>query len=721
MAVKHEIKSQLAKLLATEDLIVEHKVVETAVFNVHTRVLTLPQWDRASNNVYDALVAHEVGHALYTPDREWYKEIQIPPSFVNIVEDVRIEKLMKRRYAGLAKCFYNGYNELNDQDFFSIDGKDLTDFNIADRVNLYFKVGAWNDISFSDVETQIVRLIGNAETFDETLSAAQELYNLCKEELKNKEEEEINTYSGMDIEGGGNIPNDIGEEESEEESEEGEVDYQTKSQDMEGGEGQFEPQPQSQGGFQNEPQVETADALEDAIKDLTNIHSDRENVYFELPKLNLKKVVIDNEFIHNNLNLSWVDQQQDWNKMMKERKLPYSSNLYEEVDSKFVEFKRNAQKEVNYLVKEFECKKAASSYARATTARTGVLDCSKLHTYKYNEDLFKKVTTLPEGKNHGLVFVLDWSGSMSDVLLDTVKQLYNLLWFCKKINIPFEVYAFTNEHPPVGDTFHRLAYEKKEGLALVPELFSMMNLFTSKTKNKELEVQMKNIFRLATAFSRSIYTQYHIPIGMNLSGTPLNEAIISLHQILPQFKNNNNVEKVQCVILTDGEASPMMYSKEFQRHPEEKPWMGSNYVSDGCILRNRKTGYTYSCEGLGRWADVTNLLLKDLRQTFSDTNLIGIRVIANRDAGQFVRQYAGYEGDTYDKMMKRWRRERSFTIKNSGYNSYFGLSSNALANEDEFEVKEDATKAQIKRAFVKSLKTKKMNKKILGEFIELVV
>ena len=71
MVVKHEIKSQLAKLLATEDLIVEHKQVETAQFNVHTRVLTLPKWDYASNNVYDALVAHEVGHALYTPDRNW--------------------------------------------------------------------------------------------------------------------------------------------------------------------------------------------------------------------------------------------------------------------------------------------------------------------------------------------------------------------------------------------------------------------------------------------------------------------------------------------------------------------------------------------------------------------------------------------------------------------------------------------------------------------------
>ena len=716
MPVKHEIKSQLAKLLATEDLIVEHKVVDTAEFNVHTRVLTLPKWDRASNNVYDALVAHEVGHALYTPDRNWYEEIQIPPSFVNIVEDVRIEKLMKRRYAGLSKCFYTGYNELNDQDFFDVDGKDLTDFNLADRVNLYFKVGAWNDISFSTNETPIVRLIEDAETFDETLSAAQALYDFCKEELENKQKEEIDTDSGMDIEGSGNTPNDSGNEENEE----GEGDYQTKSQNIEDSEGQSQPQPQSQGGFQNEPQVETADALEDAIKDLTNIHSDRENVYFELPKLDLKKIVIDNEFIHNNLNASWMSQQQDWEKILKEKKLNLLGDLFHEVDTKFVEFKRNAQKEVNYLVKEFECKKAASSYARATTARTGVLDTVKLHTYKYNEDLFKKVTTLAEGKNHGLVFVLDWSGSMHDVLLDTIKQLYNLLWFCKKVNIPFEVYAFTNEYPPVEDTFHRLAYEKKEGLALVPELFSMMNLFTSKTRNKELEIQMKSIFRLAYGFNHNHYTQYHVPIGMNLSGTPLNEALISLHQILPQFKSDNNVEKVQCVILTDGESAPLQYSKEFQRHYDEELWMGSKYVHDRCVIRNRKTGHTYSCEGLGHWADVTDLLLQDLRQTFLTTNFIGIRVLANRDAGQFVRGYAGYEGDGYEKIMKRWKKERSFTIKNSGYHSYFGLSATALANEDEFEVEEDATKAQIKRAFVKSLKTKKMNKKILGEFIELV-
>ena len=79
MSVSHEIKSQLAKLLATEDLVVEHKKCETAQFNVHTRVLTLPMWERASGQVYDMLVGHEVGHALYTPDNDWYKDRKIPP------------------------------------------------------------------------------------------------------------------------------------------------------------------------------------------------------------------------------------------------------------------------------------------------------------------------------------------------------------------------------------------------------------------------------------------------------------------------------------------------------------------------------------------------------------------------------------------------------------------------------------------------------------------
>ena len=131
MAVSHEIKSQLAKLLATEDLVVEHRKVETACFNVHTRVLTLPMWEKASNKVYDMLVGHEVGHALYTPDENWIKEHKIPPQFVNIVDDVRIEQLMNRRYAGISKTFYHGYKALYDQDFYDFECYDITKMNLA--------------------------------------------------------------------------------------------------------------------------------------------------------------------------------------------------------------------------------------------------------------------------------------------------------------------------------------------------------------------------------------------------------------------------------------------------------------------------------------------------------------------------------------------------------------------------------------------------------------
>ena len=76
---------------------------------------------------------------------------------------------------------------------------------------------------------------------------------------------------------------------------------------------------------------------------------------------------------------------------------------------------------------------------------------------------------------------------------------------------------------------------------------SLMNIFTSKVKGKELEKQMKNIWRIVNNFGYC-RTKYQIPLGMSLSGTPLNDTLIALHQLIPDFKSKNKVEKVQCVI-----------------------------------------------------------------------------------------------------------------------------------------------------------------------------
>jgi hypothetical protein len=719
MTVNHEIKSQLARLLATEDLVVEHKKVETACFNVHTRVLTLPMWERASSTVYDLLVGHEVGHALETPDEDWTENHKVPPQFVNIVEDARIEKLMKRRYPGLAKTFYNGYKELNDQDFFSIADDDLDTFNLADKANLYFKVGNFLKLDFTSREREIVDLIGAAETFPEVLNAAEVLYKYCKEKKDEETKVNLDSHENPTSGSGGDFgPDDFENQEEGDNDQLEDAGSDGSGSDQGSQEEGNQPQPQSGplGGETNEePEVKTMESLEEALKKLVNTNG-YENVYLEIPKLELDKIVVPNAEIHDKCKQTWGE--------FLERTEYTDDHVFGDVDRKYNEFRRSAQKEVGYLVKEFECRKAADSYARASTSRTGVLDCARLHNYKFSEDLFKKVTTLADGKNHGLVFVLDWSGSMGDVMLDTVKQLFNLVWFCKKVTIPFEVYAFTNEYPILkydesGKSDLRLsAYKKKDGLIHIGEWFSMMNVLTSKVNNKTLETQMKNIFRLAYAFGRHSYTSYNVPMGMGLSGTPLNESLIALHQILPKFQRENKLQKVQCVILTDGEGSGLKYHKEFNRKWETEPYLGTNHISNDCFLRDRKTGNTYSldCD----YYEMTDTLLKNLRDNFTNTNFIGIRVMESRESGYFIRRYCGHYGSEYEKVMSDWKKEKAFSLRNSGYNVYFGLSASALSQETEFAVAEDASKAQIKNAFMKSLKSKKMNKKILGEFIELV-
>ena len=732
MQIKHEVKGQLARLLATEDLIVEHRSVDTASFNVGTRVLTLPTWDNATEEVYDTLVCHEVGHALYTPDDEWWLYHEISQSIVNIVEDARIEKLMKRRYAGLSKTFFKGYSSLSEDDFFKLDGKDLTKFNLADRINLYYKVGNFVDIPFfSNEETFLMNRTGLVETFDDVLEVAKLIFEYCKMQKEKQKAEEAKMQADEESEGSlenNSMSGQSNQEPSMEEDENGEDGEEQEMQVTESG-GSSTASGIEGGEECGEIEAETDEAFTDSLRELSNTTSN-ETHYVELPEVNLKQFIIDNEKIHNDMVTEWEGEEKKWREDYLERlaKNPNIAKFYEDyrggqfnplnifemVDAEFSQFKKDAQKEVNYLVKEFECKKSAAAYARATTSRTGILDTTVLHTYKFNEDLFKKVSVIPDGKNHGLVFLLDWSGSMQNVMMDTIKQLFNLVWFCKKVNIPFEVYAFTNTYPNPNREI-----EQKNLTLHMDSSFSLMNLLTSKIRAKDMNIQMRNIFRLAKYFDhRGGY--YNCPIGMSLSGTPLNEAMVCLHQILPQFQKENGLEKVQCVVLTDGESQTIRFNRELQRDWEDRPYMGTSYLGSSCYLRNRKTGHVYACkEDMGYYGDVTDMLLEDLCQTFPDTNFIGIRIMPSSWGSSFIRKYEDDE-IKYQKNLEHWRKHKSVSLKGSGYHVYFGLSSTALGNDTEFEVQEDATKAQIKRAFNKSLKGKKMNKKILGEFIELV-
>ena len=740
--VNYEVKGQLAKLLATEDLIIENRKVSTASFDVGRRVLTLPMWEKASGVVYDLLVGHEVGHALYTPADNWTVDYpDVPQSYVNVLEDVRIEKFMKQKYPGLSKTFYNGYSQLADQDFFELSQHDLEDMGLADRINIHYKIGNFEDVSFDKDEQSFVDKAFKTETFQDVLELAQELYEFIKhqEEMMTKLDDLEFTMGELGGSGMGFplSPSDMDSDDEEDLETDGEGGQPQSSQKEPSKEELMEEldaaSDQITGGVHGgNIDAVTDKALQDNLENLNkeNANSYYEPEYVELPILNLDNLVAKNIDVHNYLSEYWIRSQKHFDKESSS-----SKNIFESVDNDYRLFRRSAQKEVNFLVKEFECRKSADAYARATVSKTGILDCTKLHSYKYNEDLFKKITTLPDGKNHGLIFVLDWSGSMSTVLMDTIKQLYNLIWFCKKVQIPFQVFAFTNEWSHYNEWDDDFSHSWRNSQSMPPHheeadrrvkiesQFSMVEFLTSDCKKSDLEKQLLSIWRLATSLAAYYRWNpdvfYQAPRRLGLSGTPLNEALVSLNQIIPEFKKATGVQKVQCVTLTDGEAHPLQYNKLFTFKDEERDYMGTRSLMNGSVfIRDTSNGKTYSCKSNSH--EITSALLNQLRGRFPDVNFIGIRVMDGRDANSFIRRYMDWDFDKVQHIQAGWKKNKSLKLVDVGYHAYFGLSSHALGNDTEFTVKEDATKSQIKSAFKKSLSAKKMNKKVLSQFMDFI-
>ena len=375
MTTNIEIKGSLARLLATENLVVEHKQVPTASFDVDKRVLTLPMWTKASDIVYNMLVGHEVGHALYTPnDEEVFKNAPCPLGYINVTEDARIEKLMKRKYPGISKDFHGGYSELHEDDFFSVEDTDLNQLTLIDRVNLHFKIGAYAMMPFSPAETPLRDAVGRSETFQDAIDAAKAIYDYMKaqeaEEQKQEEEQQQQQQVTAQVptQGGGQGETSDGEREypdfpqgedlSEGKSESEEVEQPRNSfqPDVDTPDNQMQPS-NKHGENTNQgygrPSIEvvtTQEAFDEAAEGLAD-RAANEIKYATFPKkVNHEEIIVP-------ANLIWKVAERDWEMFesapAKERG---EVDPFIEVDRKFVEFTKQTSKDVNYMVKVFECK-----------------------------------------------------------------------------------------------------------------------------------------------------------------------------------------------------------------------------------------------------------------------------------------------------------------------------------------------------------------------------
>ena len=728
MPVNIEIKGNLARLLATENLIVEHKQVETAQFNTQTRVLTLPMWNTASNYVYDMLVAHEVGHALFTPCTMWKegKYESLPHGYVNIIEDARIERLMKNKFAGLNKDFYKGYEELNANDFFELNDKNINDMKFIDKINLYFKLGAFLCLEFNDIENQFITEISQSESFDDVLDISNRVYQYSKEQQEARQKEQEQEQASDITEGeDSDLSNPSYERDYQAESDD-EIDDEADIDDPE-----FDPSDnldteqgagQEAGDWNNIDESDTQEAFDSNSQKLQD-NNGQETTYVTIPEMNLDNVVIPFDTINDYLTEHFTVTEAGTGEA-DPNSYYYRGNGIKADTREFREYKKSASKDVNHLVKEFEMKKSADSYARQATARTGVLDTSKLHTYMFNEDIFKKITVIPEGKNHGLVFLLDWSGSMNNILENTMKQLFNLVWFCKKVNIPFEVYAFTNDAwslDPDMDGLRqydikpdRLVKEMKENAMHIEGAFRMVNILTSTAKTKDFDRMILNLWLQTRAMKGAMYTYAR---KFCLSGTPLNEAIVSAGQLTKQFIKTAKLQKCHVIVLTDGEgyhASMNQKRTSYYSGQEEmcvtgiSPWNSTIRVGSKSYISK------------GSDVEFTNKLVEAVKSDIPNCSFIGIRILEKGSSRYFYERHARLSFTFFEDMKDQLRKNGAVFFRNKSFDLWCGIQQHSLHTDTELEVDQGAAKRQITAAFKKMNKNKKSNKFMVKEFIKQI-
>ena len=733
--ITKEQKSNLARLLATENITVQHRNVETAYFVPKQRLLCLPIWEDMSNDLYDMLVGHEVGHALHTPieDVQEIKKSKIPHSYYNVVEDIRIDKKMKLKYPGLRKSYFNGYNELLERDFFRLEDRDINGMRFIDRLNVYTKSGyTMNDIEFNDIEQGFVKRSETLDTWKDVEKLVQDIFDYSGTEEFDEEqyeEQEIN----ITVRGDGEQQ----ESDQETSAEDGTDPVQGEEEDEDGGEEEGDNNGQDGGEAKNEA---ITDKAYDENKKSQFKPQDKEykdNQYVTLPKR--KSSTVDNKTVVS---------------LFDEHNLEHRGEYYQ----KFQSFKRQQLRTVNYMIKEFEMKKSADDYKRTKTSKTGMLNMSKLHQYKYNDDIFKRIDITPGAKNHGMILVVDWSGSMDSCLHDTLIQTANLVMFCKAVQIPCKVYAFSDinikhfklksdEYIGFGERYDNTPYIYDNENELIMENVTMIELVDTTVKTPQYNASMAYFHKIIDYYShRGSGRYYHydddrdysfkMPQCMRLGGTPLDSAILQSIDLVNKFQKDYKIQKMTTIFLTDGCGHIKgAFTKERDQSQEVSPYDGdvnkkynADYSNGQLVIQDGNYQFKYNDRHNQRsMFKAAHEGMFNYFKNKTGSQLIGFYIthgknVSFSDVSSFVstaKDYMGY--GRYEEYKKELRANGCITIQNVGYDELYIMPKSKLqVKDEEVNITNDMTTAKMKQQFLKNFKSKKVSRVLLNKFISKV-
>lgn len=507
-------KDILARLLAEEDISVVRKSVSTASFDVQHRVLTLPVWEGMGPDVEDMNIAHEIAHAKWSPlsmllDDNGNIVSYTRKTIINILEDNRIERLIKKLYPIYNSIFYSGYKELYQKHFFGTEEPVL----YMDKVNRLSKLGTLCDITFTGKQLDLFDRINSTQTPKDVLDLVDEVIAIEKEMAKPKEKEPaliMPTETSYEV-----IVSDPDEEQDEEPGEDSQPGESAGSGDN---------------SDLQEPTESDAELTDEELADLIKDNSEYDKFVDQLAKKTSNKV-IDNFKSTDYVNILGKDVLEIESVLDNlTHSKAYGLGLYED-------FIANTNKLAEIMYKEFEMRKSAARHTRTKEHKTGELNTNRLHNYKISDNIFRTIQTCENDKNHGMIVLVDWSSSMENVMPKVINQLITLASFCRKAKLPFKVYAFSdyraltdNNSPPPSHT--KLNIEIK-----------LIKLFD--------ETQSQETFnKVAEILYNKGYASNKL---LNLSATPLNFALFLINDVLSKFKQQHNLDKTSLILLSDGE------------------------------------------------------------------------------------------------------------------------------------------------------------------------
>jgi hypothetical protein len=729
-------KSVLARLLANENVTVQQGNFPTASFDVVNRVLNLPNWKDMSSDLYDLLVGHEVSHALNTPSDPKVLNIpNVPFSFVNVVEDIRIEKMIMRKYPGLVGNFTRGYDELLEMDLFGIKDKDINVMPFMDKLNIKSKGRAAVEVEFTDEETPYFEKAMAVETFEDVREVVLEIAEWLRsknEELEDPETQQDFSQSPEDDEDqdqSDSMPVESNEDkpESEDETEEGNGQETEKD-----GEDESEEENDSKGSASDDsdddsdedesdedtetPSRGAGGDIHSIIKESNDDVDDLDEVATDIAQHNNESKLLDDsaKIFAQGLSREEYDAYTvPFEKILEAREEQFEFVLenypstFERSKKSYEDFKADAKPVVNLMAKEFEMRKAAYRTKRARTSTKGSIDVNKLHAYKYDDNLFKQVTTLADGKNHGLMMLVDYSGSMHNVMPAVIRQTATLVMFCKRVGIPFQVFGFTS---PYSNKVDRTVKWKNKLTRFDSTELQLIELYSSRMTKKQLE------FALYSSILTAEDAYYFQSPLERLGNTPLNSAMMGMQYAIEDFRKQNPVDKMRLITLTDGDSNNVRIDE------------GSDF--------NRDTMYNWKTPIV---VEVNGKKLELMRNHYSSLENTAkiIKAVAGKDVtvmNFYITNNQGFRQELYRiyPFMETEQKAARKELKNNGalivdndigYDRRFIIidKGQSLSGQtDDLEVDTDATPAQIARAFKKFSGSKKNNRIITKKFAEMV-